>query len=257
MFTIPFQDMFDDDEGNNNFESYGGIMSYYSPASTQRGTPQSVSSDLSEFSPGTSRKRRESNAFRIRIKSYIKHFRTGSWTGGFDENVDQNVLSSMKKRSSKKRSEKLDGGSGSRFRAQVVGKAKSLWRQLWSTKEFRTPSPQKRRRRISSTPELEMIQEGNDLTFRRIHRRGECVSALYYALILGLLGPNSFYMFLRRRGRRMCGPSPPLMPPPPSSSKGTASTTTPRTKKRRNSSSLRPRRRRSLDLASPAASTMR
>ena len=59
MFTIPFQDMFDDDEGNNNFESHGGIMSYYSPASTQRGTPQSVSSDLSEFSPGTSCKRRE------------------------------------------------------------------------------------------------------------------------------------------------------------------------------------------------------
>ncbi len=164
----------------------------------------------------------------------------------------------LKERSSnkKERSEKLERGS-SRFRAEATaafGKAKSLWRQLWSTKEsFRTPSPQKRRRRVSSTPELEMMQEGSDLTFRRIHRRGECVSALYYALILGLLGPNSFYMFLRRRGRRMCGPSPPLMPPPPSSSKGT----TPRTKKRRNSLSLRPRRR-SLNLASsPAASTMR
>ena len=179
----------------------------------------------------------------------------------FDENDNQNVL---KERSSKKKersSEKLEKRGSSRFRAEATaafGKAKSLWRQLWSTKEsFRTPSPQKRRRRVSSTPELEMMQEGSDLTFRRIHRRGECVSALYYAMILGLLGPNSFYMFLRRRGRRMCGPSPPLMPPPPSSSKGTASTTTPRTKKRRNSSSLRPRRRRSLDLASPAASTMR
>ena len=44
-------------------------------------------------------------------------------------------------------------------------------------------SPQKRRRRVSSTPELEMMVEGSDLTLRRIHRRGECVSALYYAMI--------------------------------------------------------------------------
>ena len=54
MFTVPFQDMFDDfdDETQN-----GGIMSYYSPASIASqhgGSPHSVSSDLSQFSPGTS-----------------------------------------------------------------------------------------------------------------------------------------------------------------------------------------------------------
>ena len=55
MFTVPFQDMFDDfDEETQN----GGIMSYYSPVSTASqhgGSPQSVSSDLSQFSPGTFR----------------------------------------------------------------------------------------------------------------------------------------------------------------------------------------------------------
>ncbi len=62
MFTVPFQDMFDDEEN-----CHGGIMSYYSPApsnssSSQHGTPQSVSSDLSQFSPGT---------FRIRFLSFF------------------------------------------------------------------------------------------------------------------------------------------------------------------------------------------
>ena len=45
MFTFPFQDMLDD------FESNG--MTSYSPVSSRYGSPVSVSSNLSEFSPGT------------------------------------------------------------------------------------------------------------------------------------------------------------------------------------------------------------
>jgi len=210
MFTIPFREMFDDGDWSPSSQNKK-MSNFYDLSSSP--SSSSVTSSLSEWSPG-------------------------SWTGGWDDS-HENVDSTNKKNVIE---ESNSGGGGGTF-----GKARSLWKQIWSTrKRYSTPSPRGRRRKSSaSTPELEMMQtEG--LTFERVCRKGECVSGLYYALIIGLLGPDSFYLFLRRTARKACGrPSPPIIPPPPPSS-------TKRTKKRRNSSSLRPRRR-SLKLSSPAS----